>query len=66
MKEKFMIGELAKLFNISTDTIRHYDKKGLLKPQCNKDNSYRYYDVRDFFKLSRILFLKAWISLLKI
>lgn len=59
MKEKFMIGELAKLFNISTDTIRHYDKKGLLKPQCNRDNSYRYYDVRDFFKLSRILFFKS-------
>ncbi len=59
MKDKFLIGELAKLFNISTDTIRHYDKKGLLKPELNNENSYRYYDVRDFFKLSRILFFKS-------
>jgi len=58
MKDKFLIGELSKLFNISTDTLRHYDRIDLLKPHCDENNSYRYYSVRDFFKLSRILFLK--------
>ena len=58
MRNKFLIGELAKLFNISTDALRHYDKIDLLKPHCDDRNDYRYYSIRDFFKLSRILFLK--------
>lgn len=58
MKEKFLIGELAKIFNISTDTLRHYDKRGLLKPEQDAKNNYRYYDINSMFKLSRILFLK--------
>lgn len=57
MKDKFLIGELSKLFNISSDTLRHYDRIDLLKPHCD-NNNYRYYSIRDFFKLSRILFLK--------
>lgn len=58
MKDKFLIGELASLFNITTDTLRHYDKINLLKPEQDQDNHYRYYDVACLFKLSRILFLK--------
>ena len=58
MKEKFLIGELARIFSISSDTLRHYDKLGLLKPEHDSNNNYRYYDIRSMFKLSRILFLK--------
>ena len=58
MKEKFLIGELAKIFNVSSDTLRHYDKIGLLKPDYDL-NRYRYYSVEKFFLLSRILFLKS-------
>ncbi len=58
MKDKFLIGELAKMFNVSTDTLRHYDKMNLLKPEHDGENNYRYYDVSSMFKLSRILFLK--------
>ncbi|WP_129595804.1 MerR family DNA-binding transcriptional regulator [Anaerophilus nitritogenes] len=58
MKDKFLIGELSTLFNISTDTLRYYDKIGLLKPDYDQKNGYRYYSIRNFFKLSRILFLK--------
>jgi DNA-binding transcriptional MerR regulator len=58
MKEKFLIGELSKIFNISTDTLRYYDKIGLLKPEYDQTNHYRYYSVENFFSLSRILFLK--------
>lgn len=58
MKEKYKIGELAKLYNISTDTLRLYDKLNLLKPFQNNQNNYRYYDVNSMFKLRRILFLK--------
>lgn len=59
MKDKFLIGALAKLFNISTDTLRHYDRIDLLKPDYDKRNDYRYYSIRNFFKLSRILFFKS-------
>ena len=59
MKDKFLIGELAKLFNVSTDTLRHYDRIALLKPDNDLSNDYRYYSLGNFFKLSRILFLKS-------
>ena len=58
MKDKFLIGELSKIFSISTDTLRHYDKIDLLKPEYDENNDYRYYSIRNFFKLSRILFFK--------
>jgi DNA-binding transcriptional MerR regulator len=58
MKGKFLIGELSKIFKISTDTLRYYDKINLLKPDDCGDNGYRHYGIRKFFKLSRILFLK--------
>lgn len=57
-KDQFLIGELAHLFNISTDTLRYYDKIGLIRPDIKGDNGYRYYSMRSFLKLSRILFLK--------
>ncbi|WP_010294516.1 MerR family DNA-binding transcriptional regulator, partial [Clostridium senegalense] len=33
MKNKILIGEMAKLHNVSTQTLRYYDKIGLFKPQ---------------------------------
>lgn len=59
MKNKFQIGELSKIFDISTDTLRHYDRIGLLKPEYDEKNHYRYYSLRHFFVLSRILFFKS-------
>ncbi|MFH5916607.1 MerR family DNA-binding transcriptional regulator, partial [Clostridium perfringens] len=34
---KLSIGEVARLFNISKDTLRYYDKIGILKPEINKE-----------------------------
>lgn len=59
MKEKFLIGEISRLFSVSTDTLRHYDRLDILKPEQDNNNNYRYYDIRSIFKLSRILFLKS-------
>jgi len=58
VNDKFLIGELAKIFNTTTDTLRHYDKMNLLKPECDSKTNYRYYVIGSMFKLSRILFLK--------
>lgn len=52
---KFSIGQVSKLFEISKDTLRHYDKIGVLKPEVNETNGYRYYYEEDLEKLGLIL-----------
>lgn len=59
MKSKFTIGELSKLFNISTTALRYYDEIDLFKPEyINKENNYRYYTVEQFEYLNTIIYLK--------
>lgn len=59
MKKIFSIGEMAKLNKISAQTLRFYDKKGILKPKIvNKDNGYRYYSIEQFEVLDTISYLK--------
>ncbi|MGG7098381.1 MerR family transcriptional regulator [Clostridium sardiniense] len=55
---KLSIGETSKIFNISKDTLRYYDKIGILKPQVNPKNGYRYYLLRDLEKLGLIVGIK--------
>ncbi|MGL6104601.1 MerR family transcriptional regulator [Romboutsia sp.] len=49
------VGQISKLFNITAETLRHYDRIGLLKPQINEDNGYRYYSIKEMEKLDLIL-----------
>ena len=62
MEEKnekyYTTGEFAKKAGVTIRTIRYYDKKGLLKPDCRGENGYRLYRGNDFAKLQRILTLK--------
>ena len=52
---KFSIGEMSKLHNISIQTLRYYDKMGLLKPAyINKKNGYRYYTIDQFVVVDMI------------
>jgi len=37
----YKIGTISKLYNISTDLLRYYEKEGLIKPQEIKENNYR-------------------------
>lgn len=67
MEKYFSIGEISKLVNLSVQTLRHYDKLGLLKPSLVKDNGYRYYSLEQFYKLDYIIFYrKLGLSLLEI
>ena len=52
--KKFKIGELSKLFNISVDSIRYYEKVGILEPVRNPENNYRFYTMEDFRRLALI------------
>ena len=55
MKTKlFKIGELSKFFNISVDSIRYYEKAGILNPIRNPENNYRLYTLSDFRQLALI------------
>ena len=52
------IGQVSKLFNISTRTLRYYEQIGLIKPEKNNENSYRVYDANDISKLHQIIILR--------
>ncbi len=54
----YKIGELAKLFGVTPDTIRYYEQEGLLIPGRNPENGYREYSYSDVFFLSDILFYR--------
>lgn len=56
MKKYFSIGEFAKLGGITTETLRHYDRVGILKPIHVDDiTNYRYYSVLQYERLAVIL-----------
>lgn len=60
MSTYFSIGEIAKMFNISTQTLRLYDRLDLIKPAyINENNGYRYYSVEQFIKLDCIKLCKS-------
>jgi len=53
------IGELAKKANVSVNTLRHYDKEGLLSPSAESEGGYRLYTDKDLAMLMQILTMKA-------
>lgn len=55
---KLLIGEVSKIFQISTDTLRYYDKIGILNSRVNPSNNYRYYHLQDLEKLGLIIGIK--------
>lgn len=55
MKEKLSIGEFAKLRNITTETLRYYDRINLLKPiKVDPKTGYRYYSILQYEELGTI------------
>lgn len=54
-KDLFTVGELSVLTGISKQTIRYYDKIGLLKPAVVTANAYRYYEPLQIITLNMIM-----------
>lgn len=53
--KKYLLGEVSEITGIHKDTLRFYDKIGLLKPRyVNPDNKYRYYTYDQFWSLDII------------
>lgn len=59
LKLKFTIGEVSNILNIPIDTLRYYDKIGLLSPHDRDVNKYRYYFLEQFDSLITIRMLRA-------
>lgn len=54
-REKYYrIGEISRLYKISTDILRYYDKIGLMSPDFTGENGYRYYSKKQIWKLNNI------------
>lgn len=56
----YRIGEVAKLFNLSRELLRYYERCGAITPKRLPDNDYRVYDTMDVFYLMELLGQKAW------
>lgn len=53
MKKYYKINEIAKLYNIKTDSLRYYEEVGLICPLRSKSN-YRLYTLNDIYILNII------------
>jgi DNA-binding transcriptional MerR regulator len=43
----YTISQISKILDIPADTLRYFEKKGIIKPIINKQNNYRLYDAWD-------------------
>lgn len=58
--DNLTIGKMAKLNRISEQTLRLYDKIGILKPSSiNRENGYRYYSIKQCARLDMIQHMKS-------
>ena len=58
MKEIYTISQIAEMFNITTNKIRFYEKKGLLR-HIRKDNKYREFNEEDILRVQSILLYRS-------
>ncbi len=58
---KYSIGEFASILGVTVDTLRLYEKHGILKPFKDKTTKYRYFDDLD----ARNLLMSRWLRSLQ-
>lgn len=57
---KLTIGQMAEINHISEQTLRYYDKIGILKPVVvDKETGYRYYSIKQSARLDIIQYMKS-------
>lgn len=55
MKKYFLIGEAAKMVNMTSEALRHYDRIDLVKPsKYDEQTKYRYYTQQDIIRLNAV------------
>ncbi len=60
MKTLLQIGEVAQLLGVTTKTLRHYQKIGLLAEPERTESGYRLYTAQDLLRLQRIKRLQTF------
>lgn len=55
---RYKIGDVSRILGISADLLRYYEKKGVVRPQKDQNNDYRYYDTWDINFLIDCLWFK--------
>lgn len=53
MKDSYKISEIARLYDIGVDSLRYYERLGILQPRRDS-NGYRLYNLTDMYKLNMI------------
>lgn len=48
---EYKISDITKMFNISKEMVRYYEKCGAITPKRTEDNNYRVYTTADFFTI---------------
>lgn len=51
MKDYYKISEISKLYDIGADSLRYYERAGIITPKRG-ENGYRLYSLKDIYKLS--------------
>lgn len=54
-KAEYLIGDEARMVGLSRDTLRFYEKKGIITAK-KKENGYRYYSENDIYRLMYIIY----------
>ena len=57
---RYKIGDVSRILGISADLLRYYEKKGVVRPQKDQNNDYRYYDTWDINFLIDCLWFKRF------
>ncbi len=58
MKDYYKISEISKIYGIGVDSLRYYERLGILKPHRDR-NGYRMYSLKDIYKLNMIRDLRG-------
>jgi DNA-binding transcriptional MerR regulator len=59
LRKRLRIGEVARLIGVTTKTVRHYEKVGLLGESERSEAGYRLYAADDLLRLQRIRHLQS-------
>ena len=63
MQKYFSIGEAAKAVRTTTETLRHYDRIGLIKPgRIDSWTHYRYYTQQDIVRIKSVKIVDEYRS----
>lgn len=54
MNELLKIGDVSRITGLAPETIRYYERQGILSPDKDKGNGYRYYSTTDVYSIIRI------------